>query len=176
LRTFVRFDPNGIQLVESSFLVDSERNSSLGVAFWQFDRNRSNPTPSHAGPSVRAATTTMLRGTQIIDTAVYWSLTECHSGSTRCRTNSHGPFHDQKIQSRACSWTGPECSKMGRREPPGVHITSTFHAHRVHAAVAGGWVGNNNGPSSGRASWKTRSSSEATPVLGLQDVHHRRRE
>jgi hypothetical protein len=49
------------------------------AAFWQLDRKRSNPTPSHAGPSVLAATPTLLRGTQRIDTAVYSSLTSCHS-------------------------------------------------------------------------------------------------
>jgi Magnesium chelatase, subunit ChlI len=51
-------------------------------AFWQLDRNGSNPTPSHAGPSLLAATPTMLRGTQRIDTAVYWSLTSCHSAKS----------------------------------------------------------------------------------------------
>jgi hypothetical protein len=49
-------------------------------AFWQLDRHGSNPMPSHAGPSVLEAILTILRGTQSIDTAVYWSLTLCHSG------------------------------------------------------------------------------------------------
>jgi hypothetical protein len=49
------------------------------AAFGPLDRHGSNPTPSHASPSVRAATPTMLRGTQNLDTAVYWSLTSCHS-------------------------------------------------------------------------------------------------
>jgi len=49
------------------------------AAFWQLDRDGSNPTPSLASPSLLAATPTMLRGMQRIDTAVYWSLTSCHS-------------------------------------------------------------------------------------------------
>jgi hypothetical protein len=63
-------------------LIDRERDACP----WQpsgssiaMDRN---PTPSHAGPSVLAATPTMLRGTQDIDMAVYWSLTSCYSAKS----------------------------------------------------------------------------------------------
>jgi hypothetical protein len=57
------------------------------ATFWPLDRNGSNPTPSHAGPRVLAATPTMLRGTQRIDTAVHWSLTSCHSAITPLLSN-----------------------------------------------------------------------------------------
>ena len=53
------------------------------AAPWQLDRNGLSPTPFHAGSSLLAATPTMLRDTQGIGTAVYWSLTSCHSGLTR---------------------------------------------------------------------------------------------
>jgi hypothetical protein len=36
------------------------------AAFWPLDRNGSNPTLSHAGPSLLMATLTMLRPTQLI--------------------------------------------------------------------------------------------------------------
>jgi hypothetical protein len=49
------------------------------VAFGQLDRHGSNLMPSPASPSVRAATPTKLRGMESLDTAVYWSLTSCHS-------------------------------------------------------------------------------------------------
>ena len=52
------------------------------AASWPLDRNGLNPTPSHAGPSLLAATPTMLRGTLGIDMAVYWSLPSCHSSKS----------------------------------------------------------------------------------------------
>jgi hypothetical protein len=69
------------------------------AAFWQLDRNGSNPTPSHAGPSLLAAIPTMLRGTQSIDTAVYWSLTSCHSRKTQEVVTRFAPFQ------RGCVYT-----------------------------------------------------------------------
>jgi hypothetical protein len=62
------------------------------AAFWPLDRHGSNPTPSHASPSVRAAPPTMLRGTQRIDTAVYWSLTSCHSAKSLKPSTSVEPI------------------------------------------------------------------------------------
>jgi hypothetical protein len=41
------------------------------AAFWQFARNGSNPTPSHASPRLPVTTPIMLKGTQSIDAAVY---------------------------------------------------------------------------------------------------------
>ena len=59
-----------------------------GVAFWPFDRNKSNLTLSHASPSLPVTTPTMLRGTQSIDAAVYESLTSCHSAKSHYTSTS----------------------------------------------------------------------------------------
>jgi hypothetical protein len=67
------------------------------AAFWPLDRNGPNLTSSHAGPSLLAATPTILRGTQSLDTAVYWSLTSCHS--TKTPNNSEtGSSNSDKLQ------------------------------------------------------------------------------
>ena len=80
------------------------------AVFWQLDRNGSNPTPSHAGPSLLAATPTRLRGTQSIDTAVYCSLTSCHSNKSPvyCAKFEFLPWH------------------MARRMPPYVRELRRF--------------------------------------------------
>src|SRR5262249_58699418 len=52
------------------------------AACWPFDRTGSNPTPSRASLRLPVTTPTMLRGTQSSDTAVYESLTSCHSAKS----------------------------------------------------------------------------------------------
>jgi hypothetical protein len=44
------------------------------ATFWQLNRNGSSPTASDAGPSLREAIPTMLRGRQSLNIAAYWSL------------------------------------------------------------------------------------------------------
>jgi hypothetical protein len=68
-------DPNGMKLIESHVFYRQLEGFMPSAAFWPLDRNGSSPTPSYAGPSLLAATPTMLSGTQRIDTAVYWGLT-----------------------------------------------------------------------------------------------------
>ena len=59
------------------------------AAFWPFDRNGSNPTPSHASPSLPVTAPTKLRGTPSIDTAVYWSLTSGNSHKSPNVSRTH---------------------------------------------------------------------------------------
>jgi hypothetical protein len=73
------------------------------VAFGQLDRHGSNPIPSPASPSVRAATPTKLRGMESLDTAVYWSLTSCHSR--------------KRLQTTACSLSQAFCVTLARSTP-----------------------------------------------------------